>query len=136
MFETLDSQEQPVARWYPLLLYSTYGVAGLAFLIEGVLRHHPLGLITGLLMFLLSSIWLISVIKSPGTVDRRGLRLRRIVLLSLPILYEIAYTVASRWRYQGERWRYLANYPRPNQYSSAWQSHGSEPHPTRWTSRV
>jgi hypothetical protein len=96
MFETLDSQEQPVARWYPLLLYSTYGVAGLAFLIEGVLRHHPLGLITGLLMFLLSSIWLISVIKSPGTVDRRGLRLRRIVLLSLPILYEIAYTVASR----------------------------------------
>jgi hypothetical protein len=39
MFETLDPEEQVVARRWPLLMYGTYAAGGLVFLVLGVHRH-------------------------------------------------------------------------------------------------
>jgi hypothetical protein len=100
MFETLEDMfeesKQPLDRRWPILMYSIFAVYGLVYLILAVRRHQPLGLVVGAVMFLLSLIWLTTTIRSPVPVTRRDSRVRRTILLLLPLAYEIASTVAAR----------------------------------------
>jgi hypothetical protein len=99
MFETLEDmfeKSKPLDRRWPILMYSAYAVAGLGFLILGVRRHQPLGLVVGAVMFVLSLIWLTTTIGSPVPVTRRDSRVRSMILVFLPLAYEIAYTLAAR----------------------------------------
>ena len=100
MFETLEDMSEkskpPLDRAWPVLMYSESALAGLVFLILGVRRHQPLGIVVGAVMFLLSLVWLITTIRSPLPVTRRDFRLRSGILLWIPLAYEIASTVATR----------------------------------------
>ena len=65
MFETLEPPEQLVARRWPLLMYGTYSLAGLVFLIVGIRRHgfsHPFALAIAAVMFILSVVWLVTAL--------------------------------------------------------------------------
>jgi hypothetical protein len=100
MFETLEDalekSKRPLDRRWPPLMYSAYVVAGLFYLIEGVRRHAPFGAIVGVVVFLLSLIWLITTIRSPVPVTRRDFWVRGQIVSWILMAYEIAYTVAGR----------------------------------------
>lgn len=94
MFETLDPQEQTVPRRYPLLMYSTYTVVGLVFLILGVRRHgisQPFRLVVGAAMFLLSLTWLITTLRSSVPLTGRSFGVRNFILILLLLAHDIAY---------------------------------------------
>jgi hypothetical protein len=94
MFETLDPQEQTVARRWPLLMYSTYAVGGLVFSILGVRRHgfsQPFRLVVGAAMFLLSLTWLVTTVRSTVPATNRNFGVRNIILILLLMAQEIAY---------------------------------------------
>ena len=87
MFETLDPYERTVDRRWPLLLYSTYGVVGLLFLILEVRSHgfsQPFWLVVLAAVFLLSLTWLATTLRSTVPPTWREVRVRYIILL-LPI---------------------------------------------------
>jgi hypothetical protein len=100
MFETLEDKfeksKRPLDRGWPVLTYSIYVVGGLFYITEGVRRHHPLGVVVGAVVFLLSLIWLITTTKSPLPLSRRDFWVRGQTLVWILIAYEIAYTVAAR----------------------------------------
>jgi hypothetical protein len=100
MFDTLEDiaekSKPPLDRGRPLSMYSTYVVVGLFYTIEGVRRHHPLGVVVGAVVFLLSLIWLTTTIRSPVPVNRRDWWVRGQIVVWILMAYEIAYTVAAR----------------------------------------
>jgi hypothetical protein len=94
MFETLDPQEQPVARRWPLLMYCTYSVGGLVFLILGLRRHgfsQPFRLAVGTAIFLLSVTWLVTTLRSTSPITSRNFGVRNLILILLLMAHEIAY---------------------------------------------
>lgn len=95
MFGTLDPGEQAVARRWPLLMYATFSVAGLLFMILDVRRHrfsHPFGLAIAAVMFLLSIIWLLRTFGSASPISNRRLGIRNVILILLLMAHDIAYT--------------------------------------------
>ena len=98
MFETLEDMreksQRPLDRGWPLLTYSLYVVSGLFYIVEGVRRHHPFGVVVGAVVFLLSLIWLITTIKSPVPLSRRDLWMRSQTLVCILFVYQAAHTVA------------------------------------------
>ena len=100
MFETLEVRfersKKPLHRGWPLFTYSIYVVGGLLYMIEGVRRHHPLGVVVGTAVFVLSLIWLITTMKSPVPLSRRDFWIRGQTLVLILLAYEMAYTVAAR----------------------------------------
>jgi uncharacterized membrane protein len=100
MFETLEDRfensKPPLDRGDPILMYSLYVVVGLFYLIEGVRRHHPFGAVVGVVVFILSLIWMITTVRSPVPATRRDLWVRGQIVIWILMAYEIAYTVAPR----------------------------------------
>ena len=100
MFETLEDRfeksKRPLDRGWPFLTYSIYVVGGLFYIFDGVRRRHPLGVVVGAVVFLLSLIWLIRTINSPVPLNRRDFLIRLQSLVGILLAYEIAYTVAAR----------------------------------------
>jgi len=98
MFETLEDMreksQRPLDRGWPLLTYSIYVVGGLFYIVEGMRRHHPLGVVVGAVVFLLSLIWLMTTIKSPVPLSRRDFSIRSQTLIWILMAYQAAYTVA------------------------------------------
>lgn len=98
MFETLEDirekSQRPMDREWPLLMYSMDVVVGLFYIILGMQRHQPIGLLVGAVVFLLSLIWLITTIRSPVRVSRRDVRVRGQIVIWLLAAYQVAYTVA------------------------------------------
>jgi hypothetical protein len=78
MFETF---ERPVARVWPLFMYSTYCLVGLGFIALSVSRHglsQPTRLVISCLMFGLALIWLGATLKTrtlptSGNVGQHGI---------------------------------------------------------------
>jgi hypothetical protein len=101
MFETLEDMreksQRPLDRGWPLSTYSMYVVLGLLYIVEGVRRHHPVAVVVGAVVFLLSLVWLITTIKSPVPLSRRDFSIRGQTLVWILMAYQIAYTVAARW---------------------------------------
>lgn len=92
MFETLEPPEQVVARRWPLLLYGTYLLGGLVYVVFGVRRHgfsQPINLAIGCVMFLLSLTWLITTLKSKSPLTNREFRFRVIILVLLQMAQEL-----------------------------------------------
>ena len=86
MFETLEPPEQLVPRRWPLLMYGTYCVVGLVFVILGVRRHglsQPIHLALSCVMFSLSLMWLAATLKSGTALTNRKARFRNAILLLL-----------------------------------------------------
>lgn len=100
MFETLEDtfekSKPPLDRGDPILMYSLYVVVGLFYLIDGVRRHHPFRALVGVVVFMLSLIWLITTVRSPVPVTRRDLWVRGQIVIWIFMAHEIAYTVAPR----------------------------------------
>src|SRR5579864_1523455 len=95
MFETLDPDEQAIARRWPLLMYALFAGAGLVFLILDVRRHdfsHPFGLAIATAMFLLSVVWLLTTFRSTSPVTNRSFGVRNIILILLLMAHDLAYT--------------------------------------------
>ena len=93
MFETLDPAEQSVPRRWPLLMYSTYAVGGLVFLIFGVRKHgfsQPFRLAIGTAMFFLSLTWLVTTLRSTSPITNRNFGVRNMILILLLMAHEIA----------------------------------------------
>jgi hypothetical protein len=101
MFETLEEMreksQRPLDRGWPLLIYSMDILIGLFYMIDGVPRHHPVGVVVGAVVFLLSLMWLIASIRSPVPVTRRDFWVRSQTVIWILMAYQIAYTVAARW---------------------------------------
>lgn len=94
MFDTLEPPEQAVARRWPLLIYGTYAVGGLVFLILGLRRHgfsQPFGLAVSVAMFLLSLTWLVTTLRSTTPITNRHFGVRNMILILLLMADEIAY---------------------------------------------
>jgi ankyrin repeat protein len=84
MFESLDPLERTVDRRLPLLMYSTFAVVGLFFLVLEVRRHglsHPFWLVVLAAVFLLSLTWLVTALRSAVAPTWREVRVRHIILL-------------------------------------------------------
>ena len=101
MFETLEDisekSKRPLDRRWPHLMYSTYILVGLSFLIEGVRRHAPIGAVVGAVLLLLSLIWLITTVRSPVPVTRHDVWVRGQIVMCILLAYRFACTVAARW---------------------------------------
>lgn len=97
MFETLEEirekSQRPLDRGWPLLIYSMDIVMGLFYMIDGVPRHRPLGVVVGAVVFLLSLIWLITTIRSPVRVSRRDFWVRSQTVIWILMAYQAAYTI-------------------------------------------
>ena len=97
MFETLEEMREkshrPLDRGWPLLIYSVDIVIGVFYMIDGVPRHHPVGVVVGAVVVLLSLIWLITTIRSPVRVSRRDFRVRGQTVIWILMAYQVAYTV-------------------------------------------
>jgi hypothetical protein len=92
MFETLEPPEQLVARPWPLLMYGTYSLAGLAFFLLGVRRHglsQPFGLAIAAIMVVLSLAWLVMTLRSKSPLSSRSFGVRSIILLVLLMAHDI-----------------------------------------------
>jgi hypothetical protein len=90
MFEILEPPEEVVARRWPLLMYGTYGLGGLAFVILGVRRHgfsQPITLAIACVMFFLSLTWLVATLRS-GPPPSHKLRFRNIILVLLLMAHQ------------------------------------------------
>jgi hypothetical protein len=100
MFESLEDafekSKPPLDRGYPILMYSMYVVVGLFYVVEGVRRHHPFGVVVGAVVFLLSLVWLITIIRSSVPATRRDFWVRGQIVIWILMAYEIAYTVTAR----------------------------------------
>ncbi len=100
MFETLEDMreksQRPLGRGRALLMYSFYVVVGLFYIVDGLQRHHPLGVAVGAVVFLLSLIWLITTIKSPVPLSRRDFWIRGQIVVWILMAYQAAYTIAAR----------------------------------------
>ena len=98
MFETLEEirekSQRPLDRRWPLLIYSMDIVIGLFYMIDGVPKRHPVGVLVGAVVFLLSLVWLITTIRSPVRVSRRDFRVRGQTVIWILMAYQVAYTVA------------------------------------------
>jgi len=98
MFETLEDMreksQRPLGRGWPLLMYSMNVVLSLLYMITGMRRHQPLGVLVGAVVFLLSLIWLITTIRSPVRVSRRDVWVRGRIVIWILMAYQVAYTVA------------------------------------------
>lgn len=84
MFESLDPLERTVDRRLPLLVYSTYAVVCLFFLILEVRGHgvsQPFWLIVLAAAFLLSLTWLATTLRSTVPQTYREVHVRGIILL-------------------------------------------------------
>jgi len=87
MFESIDPYERTVHRRGPLLMYSTWAVVGLFFLILEVRRHgfsQPFWPVVLAAVFLLSLTWLVTTLRSTVLPTYREVRVRYIILL-LPL---------------------------------------------------
>ena len=92
MFETLEPPEQLVARRWPLLMYGTYCLAGLVFVVLGVRRHgfsQPYSLAIGAVMFVLSLVWFVTTLRSKSPLSSRRFGIHNIVLLVLLMAHDI-----------------------------------------------
>ena len=100
MFETLEEMreksQRPMSRGTALFMYSFDFVLGLSYIIIGMQRHQPFGVLIGAVVFLLSVIWLITTIRSPLRVSRRDVWVRGQIVIWILMAYQIAYTVAPR----------------------------------------
>jgi hypothetical protein len=98
MFETLEDMreksQRPMDREWPLLMYSMDIVLGLFYIISGMQRHQPLGVLVGAVVLLLSLIWLITTIRSPLRVSRHDVWIRGQIVIWILLAYQGAYTVA------------------------------------------
>jgi hypothetical protein len=93
MFETLEPREQVVGRQLPLIVYGTYCLVGLVFLVLGVRRHgfaQPFGLGIAALMFLLSLAWFVMAFRAESPMSNRTVRIRTFVLLLLLTVHGIS----------------------------------------------
>ncbi len=98
MFETLEDMREksqgPLDRRWPLLMYSMDVIVGLVYIIDGMRRHQPFGVLVGAVVFLLSLIWLITTIRSPVRARRRDVWVRCQIVVWILMAYQVAYTVA------------------------------------------
>jgi hypothetical protein len=86
MFETLERPLQLVPRRYPILMYSTYSLVGLVFVVLGVMRHgftQPVSLALSFVMFSLSLMWLVATLKSGTPLPSRKAGFRNMILVFL-----------------------------------------------------
>jgi hypothetical protein len=91
MFETLEPPKQLVARRWPLLMYGTYGLAALMFIILGLRRHglsQPAHLALSFVMFSLSLMWFVATLKSGPLLSGRKDGFRNLILLLLLMALE------------------------------------------------
>jgi hypothetical protein len=96
MFETLGPPEQTVARRWPLLMYSTYALGGLVFLIFGVRRHgfsQPFRLAVGAAILILSLASLATTLRTKSPMTNRNFVVRNMILIVLLM----AHNIASIW---------------------------------------
>jgi hypothetical protein len=92
MFETLEPPEHLVARRWPLLMYGTYSVAGLVFVVLGVRRHgfsQPFSLVIGAVTLVLSLVWFVTTLRSKSPLSSRRFGIHNIVLLVLLMAHDI-----------------------------------------------
>ncbi len=89
-----EKSQRPLDRRWPLLMYSFDVVIGMFYIIEGARRHQPFAFLVGVVVFLLSLIWLITIIRSPVPISRREVWVRGQTLLWILMAYQAAYTVA------------------------------------------
>ena len=98
MFETLEGMreksQRPLSRGTALLIYCFDFAVGLLYIISGMRRHQSLAVLVGAIVFLLSLIWLVALIKSPGRVSRRDFWIRGQIVIWILMAYQVAYTVA------------------------------------------
>jgi hypothetical protein len=87
VFETLERpDEEPVRRRWLLLMYGTYCLGGLLFVILGVRRHglsQPAHLALSCLMFFLSLMWLVTTLRAETPLNSRKAGFRNIILVLL-----------------------------------------------------
>jgi hypothetical protein len=69
-------------------------VVGLFYIISGLGRQQPFGVLVGAVVFLLSLIWLVTTIRSPVRVSRRDVWVRGQIVICILMAYQTAYTVA------------------------------------------
>jgi hypothetical protein len=100
MFETLEEMrersQRPMSRGTALFMYSFDFVLGLFYIIDGMQRHQPFAALAGAVVSLLSLIWLITTIRSPGRVSRRDVWVRGQIVIWILLAYEAAYTISAR----------------------------------------
>jgi hypothetical protein len=98
MFETLEEMreksQRPLDPFWPLLIYSMDILIGLFYMIDGVPRHHPVAVVVGAVVLLLSLIWLITTIRSPDRLSRRDFWVRCQTVIWILMAYQVAYTVS------------------------------------------
>ncbi len=98
MFETLEDMHEkslpPMDREWLFLLYTLDAVIGLFYIISGMQWHQPFAVLVGAVVFLLSLIWLITTIRSPGRLSRRDVQVRGLIVMWILFAYQVAYTVA------------------------------------------
>lgn len=86
MFETLEPPEQSVGRRWALLMYGTYCLVALVFVILGVRRHglsQPAHLALSCVMFFLSLMWLVTTLRAETPLNGRKARFRNMILVLL-----------------------------------------------------
>jgi hypothetical protein len=92
MFETLEPPDQLVARRWPLLMYGTYSLAGLVFVVLGLRRHgfsQPFSFAIGAVMLVLSLVWFVTTLRSKSPLSSRRFGNHNIVLLVLLMAHDI-----------------------------------------------
>ncbi|HZQ67392.1 MAG TPA: hypothetical protein VFA68_02640 [Terriglobales bacterium] len=93
MFDTLEPSEQLIARRWPLLMYGTYAVGGLVFVVLGLRRHgfsQPFRLALGTAMFSLSITWFTTTLRSTSPWTNRKFGVRNMILILLLMAHEFA----------------------------------------------
>jgi hypothetical protein len=98
MFETLEDMreksQRPMDSFWPRFIYSMDAVLGLFYIISGMQRRQPFGVLVGAVVSVLSLIWLITTIRSPLPVSRRDVWVRGQIVICILMAYQVAYTVA------------------------------------------
>jgi hypothetical protein len=98
MFETLEEMreksQRPLGRGTALFMYSFDFVVGLFYIISGRQRHQSLAVLVGVVVFLLSLIWLVATMRSPVRVSRRDVWVRGQIVICILMAYQVAYTVS------------------------------------------
>jgi hypothetical protein len=88
MFETLDQlvPEQVVTRRWQLLIYGTFGLAGLVFVALSILEHgfwQPVSLVNACAMFFLSLTCFSTTLRSAAPLTKRKHLVQNALLLLL-----------------------------------------------------
>ena len=100
MFETLEDMreksQRPMSRGTALFMYSFEFAVGLSYIIIGMQRRQPFGVLVGAVVSLLPLIWLITTIRSPLRVSRRDVWVRGQIVICILLAYEAAYTISAR----------------------------------------